>query len=322
MVQLDTRMTWLTRPVKLGCETVNLCNNDCVFCGYGSQSRTKGHMGLEVFAKVLRDYSDIGGGYISLTPMVGELFLDRHLMERLRLVSEFPKIQGLIVASNVAMAHRFDDAELQFIIGSFKKFHISVYGLDEEEHFALTRKRTYEKMLKGIRRALLFSSGNVKLTFRLAKARPPDAIQEWFRTYIAPFLWAKGGSLGQHEIINVLSTYMNWGRLDTSVALPFDAKWQPDVVNSEQCAVPKFSHVVLSNGDVAFCHCSNFDNVEELRLGNIHEHSLGELFTSERTRRLWDWKSFGVPEFCRTCTFHRPMSVLAQPGYLSPDSFT
>jgi radical SAM protein with 4Fe4S-binding SPASM domain len=314
-----------TRPVKLGCETVNLCNNDCVFCGYGLQTRPKGYMTLDVYRKVLGDYSDMGGGYISLTPTVGEVFLDRHLLERLRIAQEYPKIEGLVATTNAAMAHRFEEHELKFIVESFRQLHISVYGLDEEEYFALTKKRTYSKMLDGIRRLFLYSNGNVKLLFRLAKTRPPDALHRWFQESILPWLTTERAKreLPLPPVIaaHVQSEYMNWGRLDTSVQLPFDATWKPDVINTEQCAIPKLTHVVLSNGDVAFCHCANFDNVEELRLGNIRESSLSEMLASERLRRLWDWKTFGVPEFCKTCSAHLPMSSLAIPDFLDPESF-
>ena len=72
--------TW--RPLMLICETVNICNNDCIICPYSSQSRKKELMNLDLFRNILDQYAEIGGGYISLTPMVGEVFLDSLLEKK------------------------------------------------------------------------------------------------------------------------------------------------------------------------------------------------------------------------------------------------
>ena len=64
------------RPLALNIETVNICNNDCVICPYGLQTRSRQGMDKAVFAKVVADYAAIGGGQVTLTPMVGEVLLE------------------------------------------------------------------------------------------------------------------------------------------------------------------------------------------------------------------------------------------------------
>ncbi len=32
---------------------------------------------------------------------------------------------------------------------------------------------------------------------------------------------------------------------------------------------------------------------------------------SEKIRALWNWAAKGVPEFCRTCSFHMPIDKMA-----------
>ncbi len=63
------------RTLYLRLETVNLCNNDCLICAYRNQERAKTHMSMEVFEKTIGDYADMGGGYVSLTPLVGDVLL-------------------------------------------------------------------------------------------------------------------------------------------------------------------------------------------------------------------------------------------------------
>ena len=36
------------RPVMLICETVNICNNDCIICPYSVHSRSKGTMTMQI----------------------------------------------------------------------------------------------------------------------------------------------------------------------------------------------------------------------------------------------------------------------------------
>jgi sulfatase maturation enzyme AslB (radical SAM superfamily) len=61
---------------------------------------------------------------------------------------------------------------------------------------------------------------------------------------------------------------------------------------------------------VSFCPCDNFNDTPELRIGNVMENALAEIYASGRVRQLWDWQSFGTPEFCKGCSFHIPLSLL------------
>jgi hypothetical protein len=65
------------RPLMLICETTNICNNHCIICAYDHQTRKKQRMQQDVFRRTLEQYVEIGGGPLSLTPMVGDVFLDR-----------------------------------------------------------------------------------------------------------------------------------------------------------------------------------------------------------------------------------------------------
>ena len=119
-----------SRPLYLRIETVNTCNNLCIVCAYRDQERPKAIMATDIFEKAVRDYADVGGGFLSLTPLVGDAFLDRNLIERLRFLESVPQIRELGVTTNAAMAHRFDDRDLRYVVGRFGKLSISIYGVD------------------------------------------------------------------------------------------------------------------------------------------------------------------------------------------------
>jgi MoaA/NifB/PqqE/SkfB family radical SAM enzyme len=297
------------RPLYLRIETVNFCNNDCIICAYSDQTRPKKHMPRAVFEKTLDDYRDIGGGYVSLTPLVGDVLLDRHLRERIDYLRKCDFVSGIGFTTNAAMAHRFSDRELDRIIGPLQRLSISVYGLDEGEYEAMARKKTYLRMVEGVRRIVNAASVPVSLEFRLLKQRAEGFIETWLRDEVG----LKTND-GRTFVNSVMLNYANWGKYDqANRPLPNQAKWfsmQP-TQDRPQCLIPLFACMVFSNGNVSFCPCDNYDDIEEFRLGNVMTEPLGSLYNSDKARALWDWSAAGVPGFCQNCSFHIPLSVLS-----------
>jgi len=294
------------RPLALIIETINICNNDCIICPYSMQHRRKQTMDVGLFAKIIKDYSSIGGGNLGLTPMTGEIFLDKYLAERLEIIKSEPSISSVSVITNASTVHRFNDAQLSNLISNFDRISVSVYGLDPEEYEVMTRKNQYDRMLDGIVRLLaLGGPKKISLSIRHLKARAPEQVASWLANIGAQskvnssdirYDWTRG--------------YANWGVFDTAKELPFEAEWWPVRENRRQCAMPLVSAQVLSDGTVSFCACMDFDAHSGLVLGNIKESTFAELFASDKVRKLWNWAECGVPEFCKSCTAHRPIESL------------
>jgi sulfatase maturation enzyme AslB (radical SAM superfamily) len=302
----------VNRPLYLRIETVNACNNLCIICAYRDQERTKRTMDMDVFKKAIQDYVALGGGFLSLTPLVGDILLDRKLTERLRYLETVPSIRELGVTTNAVLASRFDDGDLQYLVERFGRISISVYGLDPDEYEKMTQRRTYKEMVEGIRRILMRSPRQVSLEFRMLKKRSEEDIFRWVAEEVLPDLQPQ--VVRQKARINsAISDYANWGIYgDENTPLPHDARWFASEYRQQrpQCLIPIFACIVFSNGNVSFCACDNFDDDPELRLGSLVESSLGELYNAPRAARLWNWSRHGTPEFCRNCSFHIPLSTL------------
>ena len=298
------------RPLYLRIETVNHCNNDCIICAYGDQTRVKKHMRRAVFEKTLDDYRALGGGYVSLTPLVGDVLLDRHLRERIDYLRKCDFVSGIGFTTNAAMAHRFSNQELESIIGPLQRLSISIYGLDEGEYEAMARKRTYSHMLEGVRRIVDAAAVPVSLEFRLLKQRSEGFIETWLRDEVG-----LRPDDGRTFVNSVMLNYANWGKYDdANRPLPNQAKWfsmQP-AKHRPQCLIPLFACIVFSNGNVSFCPCDNYDDIDEFRLGNVMQQPLASLYNSDKANALWDWSRSGVPKFCQNCSFHIPLSVLSE----------
>jgi MoaA/NifB/PqqE/SkfB family radical SAM enzyme len=311
------------RPLTMQCETVNTCNNLCVICPYPHETRARTVMPMAMFERVLADYSAMGGGYLSLTPVTGDVLLDRHLLERLALIARYPRITEVGVTTNAVMLDRYSDDVARRIVAGFGKLQISIYGLDEEEYAAMTRRRTYERAVASIRRILSMRTEDVYLSFRLLKPRTQSEISRWVAETLAP--------PAPVEMLPPMvgGGYGNFGTMDTSSALPFGASWarlsrsHSSSAGRAQCLVPLLALLVSVTGRVSFCACVGaLDQVDELTLGTIGEQSLLELYNSPKARALWDWEANGVPRPCGRCTLHIPLdaarrspSILREPFY-------
>jgi MoaA/NifB/PqqE/SkfB family radical SAM enzyme len=266
-------------------------------------------MDKAVFAKVVADYAAIGGGQVTLTPMVGEVLLDRWLEDRLQLLRATAAITRVSAITNATMAYLYSDDELVRLGGYLDSLTVSVYGLDAQEFALMTRKDEYAKFMQSLARLIrLLGPGKVKLGARHLRERSAEEIDAWLadlamRAEVDRALLSLPGTL----------TYANWtGVFDTSQPLPMDAKWLDERRNTEQCALPLISLQVLSSGLVSFCGCADFDGKTALMLGDIRDHSLAELLATDKVRRLWDWRHSGVPDPCTSCSFHMPISRLAE----------
>jgi hypothetical protein len=294
----------LSRPIMLICETVNVCNNSCVICAESLMTRDRTVMPLHLFKRVLDNYIAMGGGCLSLTPVIGDIFMDSLLLERIKLLEQYRErgIQSLSVTTNAVMAHKYRSNNLQYVVNSFDRFHISIYGRDGTEHFALTRRDTFDAMIRSVREItnLANDSGRIRVGFRLLGGYSDEELSEWIMKYF-----------GKPIPFQAINTYANWGNIDITGSNAAPDMWHPVVNNTTQCLIPLLAMQVFSNGNVSFCACSDYNADIELSLGNIMDADLLTLYNTDKARQLWDFEK-RMPAFCRRCSFHRPIDQLGE----------
>lgn len=297
-----------SRPAGIKCETVNICSNDCVICPYSSQKRARHAMPMPIWRKVLSDYSEMGGGEISLTPVVGDIFLDRLLPERLALLPEYPLVAAPMLTTNALKASLFNDADLALIVRTFRAIYVSVYGLDRHSYAAMSRVDAYDEMVDSINRIVALARGSqVLLAFRLTEPVSARELEAWMDRVV------HAGRSGGAEVLlgsGSVTEFRGWSHFDESSTLPGSAAWVLPGGVQEQCLVALGSLGILSNGDVSICPAVDFDRSDDLHLGNIADSSLLDLYNSSVARRHWDWATFGVPNYCQRCACHQPVEML------------
>jgi MoaA/NifB/PqqE/SkfB family radical SAM enzyme len=291
------------RPLMLHVETVNICNLSCIICPYSEMKRTRETMPMSMFRKIVKDYCDMSGGDVIMTPQVGDVFLDKLLVERIRLLREHTAIGSLGFVTNGANAHVFSDQDLEFIVNSCTRINVSVYGLDEQEYALMSRReQRYDRMVQCIRRMVKLNRNcEIIIAGRLLRKYDDGFIRRWMTQ-----------NFGREFPYEVITDFGNWaGAIDTSKPLPLDATWL-DSKAAEQledggpCTYPILHLKVMVNGDVKFCSCVDYDNAIENTLGNVYTQSLSEIYNGQRARRLWrDGLSM-----CSGCTHRHPLSEL------------
>jgi MoaA/NifB/PqqE/SkfB family radical SAM enzyme len=301
------------RPLMISIETINICNNDCVICPYSAQTRKRRTMTRDLFEKAIRDYGGIGGGPVSLTPLVGEAFLDKHLLGRLAFMRKTPSITKVSVTTNAVMVSRYDDDELKTLLQHIDRVKVSVYGLDREEYAIMTKKDEYDVFRHSLIRILsLANPESVVIGIRQLRQRSQEAIDLWK----AEIERDAGVAV---EIASYANEYANWSHFDTLKPLPLGATWRPVSQNTKQCGIPLLGVQIMSDGRVSFCACANFDGTPDLVIGDLNENSLAEILDSSLVADLWDWPRCGVPEFCKSCSFHLPLEQIASVGWAYRD---
>jgi MoaA/NifB/PqqE/SkfB family radical SAM enzyme len=246
-------------------------------------TRRKQTMDMDMFEKVISHYEMMGGGDLALTPSVGDVFLDKLLVTRMRYLTSRTLINNIGFVTNAGNAGVFDDDDLRNIVAPCSRINISVYGLDEEETEAMTRRRGfYLKALPQYQRILATRSKYTKIgfSFRLLK---PDANERAVRWMLDNF-----GQVYGHE---VLTAFGNWaGAIDTQDPLPFSGVWRSPGEASENetpCAYPVLHIKVAVNGDVKFCSCVDYDSNPENIIGNVRDDNLLAIYNGHRAASLW-----------------------------------
>jgi len=270
---------------------------------------------MALFESVLDQFGQIGGGPISFTT-VGEVLLDPLLSARLGAIEACPSITRVTATTNATIAARLDELKLDEIIPRLAFIQLSIYGLDPEENFRITRGNNYAEMISGIRRILERAESRVTLAFRTSASRA--TINHWLDEH-----FDLSSCEGSVEIQGPLSVFGNFASLQTDQQ-PFEgATWRPNPGHKTQCLYPAVALKVFWNGNLGFCACADFDNDDDLYLGTVMTNSLAEVIRSDKFRRLWNWSVNGVPEICRRCTHYLPLSEAQNiPGFFTDPQVT
>jgi radical SAM protein with 4Fe4S-binding SPASM domain len=292
------------RPFELHLELTNLCNANCVFCPYQFQERPKEFMSDEVFFKAVSDFVAIQGGSVSLTPIVGDPLIDPKFLERVRYLRSQPAVDRIFVTTNAILLDKFGFEEI--LTSGITTINISTSGFDKESYQRIYRSSSYERMKKNVTRlveenARLGSPVNVAIGLRTD--RPLETVMK--DADFQPIL-------KHNPPIDFTWSFTSAGGRISLEMLPPGMKLRKAPAKSEPCTSLYNGPIVLPDGQVLACSCvAAMDAIADLRIGNIREESLLEIYCGKVMKELREQFRPGgaLNATCAKCEMYRDLEL-------------
>lgn len=283
----------LVKPSYLDIEMTNICNSLCCFCPYKYMKRLKGMMSDEIFEKTVRDYVKIGGGNVELTPVPGEIFLNKKAIERIKFLRSFKEIREISFYTNGIFLDNFDTEEL--LASGVNGITVSFGGVNRQEYKEIFGVDMFERVVNNL----------IKLGEANRRLNCPVCLAISFKSSKRLSIFTKTElfkALSQDFRIDYQYNYHSWGGLIKQEDLKGEMRMSPLMVNKMKgpCGLSYSGLRVAWNGDVTPCWCGDVDL--DLKIGNIMENSLIDIWKGEKMINFR--KSFlkgKPPLLCRKC---------------------
>ncbi len=299
------RLRAMTRetPLLLRIETINVCNAACAFCSYAGMKRKKGVMSMALFEKIVKDYEDMGGGPVSLTPVQGDALLDPHLLERIRMLEANPKINQITLTTNAIALERYSDDDICYLLKTLDVIQLSIGGLDATTYKMMYSVERFEKVLQSMERLLKLKERVPKHAGIAFAFRTNDWLFELrFRRKIREF--RREGVFISH--IWLFDNYSGLVKSDRGRNLVVVDR---SPIQRSSCIYPSVNMAVLSDGRVTACGCTDIEG-SGLMIGDAEKESLSAIWSGKkRTGMLDSFEKGKPPILCQRCTAYQPDSV-------------
>lgn len=291
-------------PLILQIEITNVCNSACVFCAYPKMKRKKGVMSMDLFEQIVQEYAEMGGGPVTLTPVVGDALLDPHLLERLRILEACPQVNQISMTTNGIALERYSDEEVGEMLAIFDCIQVSVGGLDEATYRELYGVNRFPTVQRGIARMLelrkaVVQPAHINIAFRTNdwkfEKRFKPQLEEYRRqgAFIS-HIWTYANYSGQVKSDEKLKLRVNDGSAAKGIT----------------CIYPSVHMAICWDGRITACGCADFEG-SALGIGQVGINSLKEVWTGKkRTAILDSFAGKKVPGICRTCSAYQADSVI------------
>jgi MoaA/NifB/PqqE/SkfB family radical SAM enzyme len=289
----------------LGIETSSICNLECCFCAYPKKQSARVTMKNAFFASCVAQAVAMGYRRYILTPNTGDIFMDHHIFDKLKLLEETNGVDGYEFHTNFTIPKARDIGRL-VSHNKLKHFTISIYGHDLETFIAITKsnEKVYRRLLLNLE-TLLGVLDRAKCKFDIAirstRDMPRHAETDLLRLldrFKAGGIRVKRGTL-----------YHNWGGYITPEdikGLAIDVK-KPDAIYKRGACTLLFTGVqIMATGIVHACACVDFE--ASLQIGDLNTRPLREIISTKNPEymNIIEQQQRGeFPPICSSCGFYK-----------------
>ncbi len=287
-------------------ETSSFCNLKCRFCAYDKKQSPKVSMTDEFFVDCVGQALDMGYRSFELTPCTGDVFMDRHILNKLEFLDAHPAVVAYSFFTNFTIPQP-KQIERLIRLRKLARLTVSIYGHDLETFVAITRStaKVYKRLISNLE--MLFSRLEqakfvVDFGFRSTRNVPRRPVGDLM--HILDRFEKAGVHIGRSDAL-----YNNWGGYITNEdvrGLAMDITSADAIYKNGACSRLFTTVQIMASGIVNGCACRDVDAT--LRIGDLNEQPLREILSSRNQAymNLIDEQQRG--EFrpvCKSCDFYK-----------------
>lgn len=262
------------------------CQLGCFFCISGNDFKVPHQVWqVDKFKELIDMLMDHGFDNIDLTPVVGDIFQDPGIYEKLNYLAQ--KNLFYEVVSNILSLKKDKVADVL----NYKNMElaISIYGWDHKSYLKSTRMPKFDLFMKKLKliQAHPGKLCNVRLYLRNGdwKEIPNSELKS-----ILEDIFDRGATIEDAELTN-----KNWGGHLSHLG--------PKLEKKGLCNRFIFENGIYPNGDITLCNCWDWDKF--FIIGNIYEQSLDEIYNLDTNEKLHNFiKKHVISQYegpCVTC---------------------
>ncbi|MCA9000920.1 MAG: radical SAM protein [Planctomycetes bacterium] len=287
------------RPIPRGLhiEGTNICNAECVFCAYPQMERRKKVMPMEDFRRVVDEYVAMGGRSVSLTPIVGDPFVDKFFFERLEDLYARPEITQIGFYTNAILMDR-EKSERLMAYADKLHVHVSWGGFDATTWNRIMGVKKFEAARDAVLAFLeIKQRSGSPIPFTLALRCPDSACQ-------GP-LWDQLNAARKQGLVEIagMPDYDSWaGKIEADALTDVGLTPRTMPYKRGACELLFTKPVVLADGRVNACACRDVE--AELIVGDVHDEPLSKIWAGSAITDLIERHEKGdYPDVCKRCTY-------------------
>jgi radical SAM protein with 4Fe4S-binding SPASM domain len=259
--------------------------------------RPKQTMSLADFRRVIDQYVAMGGDHVSLTPIVGDPFVDRFLFERLDYLMGLDRIRSMSFFTN-AILMTPDTSERLMQYAPKLRVSVSWGGFDRETWHAIMGVDKFTAARDAVLGFLeIKERRQASIPFILALRCPAsNCTGQLWDTLMAY------RSRGQ-VVIKMKGEYDSWaGAIPAEALHKVGLEPKPMPYKRGPCELLFVRPVVLADGRVNACACRDVE--AQLVIGDVNRQPLSEIWAGDDITKLIERHERGdYPDVCRKCTF-------------------
>jgi len=286
-------------------EISSICNLKCRFCAYEKKLTPKIIMSNEMFFDCVNQSVDFGYDRFELTPCTGEVFMDKHLFEKLDFLEHHPKIIGYSFFSNLIVPSHAQLMQLMKL-KKLTGLTVSIYGHDEKSFIDITKStsKVYDRLISNLNMMLAQNNRPFSLSFGWRSTGDvPNNDSSELMELLGKFRKAGAHFSAPHGVFN------NWGgMISQDDVAGLNMKIVPDENQYKSGACVKLfdSLLITASGIVNACSCrdANFS----LRIGDVRTTQLKKIISGDNDvymRLIQEQQSGKFRPVCNGCDFYR-----------------